>query len=555
MLIVCKDVIKIYKDSENKTSIPALRGCDLAVNEGELISIIGPSGSGKTTLINILAGLDLPSSGEVKIGAYNIPKLSLEKIKNYRMKNISLLDQFPERTLFLNISVNDNLEFAYNLLKKDYSQAHLNPSLVLEKLGISHLKNRITKTLSGGEMTRVALACAVSRNTPIILCDEPTGQLDSANTERVKQLLYKITRDFKTTIIVVTHDLRFIDGVDRTFEILDGRVSSVLNVEEQSKSSLKLEFPLQFKSYIDSTRTARIPEIIYKTLKLEDSINYLLDKKGKVEIKNPDNIPPDEIELEKLEKKEKILKIDQLPKNYLKNKKSIITLENVSKIYSTPGGEVPAITNVDLTILPEDIVFVLGPSGSGKTTLMKIIAGLEPISMGQIIINDILFSQLSDHERAIFRRKSMGIIAQQGNLNPYLTVYENLGLKEIYSRKEGFDLTKNEEEKLSLLQKLQINHRKDSYPLEISGGELQRASLALALKGSPKVLLLDEPTANLDSELAQKTIDLILSKAKEMNLTTIISTHDLSLLQKGLRVVQLLDGKIIKNGLSVEMEK
>lgn len=555
MIIECKDVIKIYKDPKSNTTISALRGCDLLVRKGELISIIGPSGSGKTTLVKILAGLDFPSSGTVKIKGKSLPYLSARNIRNYRMENISLLDQFPERTLFLNISVKDNLEFAYNLLKKeDNSEATLEPSIVLENLGISHLKNRIVKTLSGGEMTRVALACAVSKNTPIILCDEPTGQLDSENTERVRELLNRVTRDFKTTILVVTHDVRFIEGVDRTFEILDGRVSSILSAEDQMNSSLKLEFPLQFKSYIDSTMTARIPEVIYRTLKLEASVSYSVDKKGKVELKNPENISPDKMELEKLIRKEKVLKIEELTEKYREGKNAIIKLEKVSKIYSTPGEEINALSSLNLNIFSGDIIFVLGPSGSGKTTLMKLLAGLEQISEGQITINGTLFSLLSEHERAIFRRTFMGIIAQQGNLNPFLTIYENLGIKEIYSRNKKSNQNQIEKEKINLLQKFQIEHRKDAYPLEISGGELQRASLALALKGSPKFLLLDEPTANLDSKLAQTTIDLVLTTAQEMNLTTIISTHDVSLLHAGSRVIRLLDGEIIQNGICVKMD-
>lgn len=554
MIIECKDVIKIFKDPKNNTTISALRGCDLLVREGELISIIGPSGSGKTTLVKIIAGLDYPSSGTVKIKGKSLSYLSTRDIRNYRLKNISLINQFPERTLFLNISVKDNLEFVYNLLKKENNtEAILEPSIVLEKLGISHLKNRIVKTLSGGEMTRVALACAVSKNTPIILCDEPTGQLDSENAERVRELLYKVTRDFRTTILVVTHDIRFVEGVDRTFEILDGRVSSILSAEDQMTSSMKLEFPLEFKSYIDSTMTARIPEVIYRTLKLEDRVSYSVNKKGKVELKNPENISPDKMELEKLIQKEKVLKIEEISEKYIEGKKALIKLEKVSKIYSTPVEEINALSALNLDIFSGDIIFVLGPSGSGKTTLMKIITGLETVSEGQIMINGTLFSQLSDHERAIFRRTSMGIIAQQGTLNPFLTIFENMGLKEIYSRNKS-NLNHKEKEKTKLLQNFQIEHRKNAYPLEISGGELQRASLALALVDSPKILLLDEPTANLDSKLAQTTIDLIITTAQEMNLTTIISTHDVSLLQAGSRVIRLLDGKIIQNGVCKKID-
>ncbi len=281
MIVTCKDLIKIYKDSVRKINVPALRGCDFEVNQGELVSIVGPSGSGKTTLINILAGLDTPSSGEVEVAGYKLDKLNPKFLQAFRLLTIGLVDQFPERTLFLNVTIDDNLTYAESVINKPNSSENLSNQTILEQLGILKLKNRCVNTLSGGEITRVALACALAKGVPLILCDEPTGQLDGLNTDKIKFLLKMIVRDFGTTIIVVTHDKRFLDGVDRTFEIKDGRVTAILTHAERVLLQQSPKFPLRFKSYIDTTRTMHVPDMIYKTLKLTDSGEFLLKKKWK----------------------------------------------------------------------------------------------------------------------------------------------------------------------------------------------------------------------------------------------------------------------------------
>ncbi|MBN1330083.1 MAG: ATP-binding cassette domain-containing protein [Candidatus Heimdallarchaeota archaeon] len=549
MLIECKDLIKVYQDEINKISIPALRGCDLRLKKGELVSIVGPSGSGKTTLIKIIAGMDFPTSGLIKVANYQLETLPQEKLKEYRLENISLIDQFPERTLFLNISVSDNLEFSENLKKKQSTATNFRYMDILDKLGISYLEDRIVKTLSGGEMTRVALACAITKNTPIILCDEPTGQLDSLNTERVKDLLFNITREFGKTILVVTHDPRFIDGVDTSLEIKDGRVSSILSSKDKAMLDLKADYPMTFRSHIDSTKSTRIPDLVYRSLKLADSIDFQLDKEGKVLIKNPEEIPPELIDFNEIKKEKIFRKVINLPENYFEKKEFAISLQKTSKVYKTLGGEVYALSDFSLNIPKGELVFVIGPSGSGKTTLMNIISGMVTESSGEIMINDVLFSELSDEERAIFRRNAMGIVGQQGNLNPYLSIDENLDLKEIYKKTTKARSLSLEEEKKLLMDRFQIVHRRNSYPLEISGGELQRASLALAFQGQPKILLLDEPTANLDSELGYTVMDLVFTYTRENKITTIVSTHDINLLQDNSRVIELKDGKIEKDGL------
>jgi len=256
-MIEIKDLIKIFLDEETNTRVPALRGCDLTVKKGEIITIIGPSGSGKTTLVNIIAGLETYSSGYVRVGDYDLENLKTKALNTYRLKMIGIVDQFPERTLFLDGTIEDNMNFLSNIKNRATKEDYIRNASILEKLGIDHLKSRIVRGLSGGEMIRTAVACALAKKAPVLLCDEPTGQLDSLNTTRVKELLKQVSRDFGTAILVVTHDPRFQEGVDRTCEIRDGRVSSIINLSEQDAFDDQKKFPLKFNSQIDSTSSMR----------------------------------------------------------------------------------------------------------------------------------------------------------------------------------------------------------------------------------------------------------------------------------------------------------
>ncbi len=546
-MIECKDLIKIYQDEENKIRVPALRGCDLSVKTGEIFSIIGPSGSGKTTLINILAGLDKCSSGEVQVGGYQLALMSSKELNLYRKKMIGVVSQFPERTLFLDGTIKDNLKFALRLNQDSSISILKRNQEIIEKLGIEHLMHRVVRTLSGGEMVRTAIACTLAKEAPLLLCDEPTGQLDSMNTFRVKDLLRQVTKDFGTTVVVVTHDPRFQEGVDKTCEIRDGRVSSIIDVNEKITYGAKKEFPLRFKMQIDSSNSVRLPDFIIRSLNLTNAAELQYSKKGIVRLVHPEMIEPKEVTLDEIVIKRKELVLDSLPDNYFKQKSSIITLTNVSKTYYYNGNVIHALSDVNLKLQKGDITFILGPSGSGKTTLIKILAGLECTTSGQIEILDQPFSELSDADRAVFRRENIGLVTQQGNLHPFLTITESFLLKDILSWKNIRHL--DEENIETQLNQFKITQRKNSYPLEISGGELQRASLAIAVNKYPKIIILDEPTANMDAELATETMEKIYNIQKTTDITFLIATHDITLVKDDYRVLLLEDGKIKRDGI------
>ncbi|MGC9781124.1 MAG: ATP-binding cassette domain-containing protein [Candidatus Heimdallarchaeota archaeon] len=546
-MIECKDLIKIYSDQYTNFRVAALRGIDLRIKKGELISIIGPSGSGKSTFIKVLAGIEEISSGEARVGSYQLGSMTAKDLLSYRLNSIGLVHQFPERTLFLNGTVKDNLKFASSLCSMNRQVALKQNREILEHLNILDLENRRVSYLSGGEMIRTAIACMLAKNAHLLLCDEPTGQLDTENTERVKSLLKQISRDFGTTILVVTHDLRFISGVDRTCEIHSGRVSSLFNTEDNFAYE-KQEFPLLFSSQIDSSQSVRIPTEVYRLMQLKDNVNFSVSEDYKVEIVNPNGLVPQKIEIKEA-RKQKTLSVKSLPKDYYKTKEIEIKLVEVSKIYSTKTTQVHALTEITAEFYKGELAFVVGPSGSGKTTLIKLITGMESSTSGEIFVLDHELHMITDAECAKFRRNNIGIVSQQGNLHPYITIKENLFIRDILSNK-NIVLSKYPQDAVeSIFDMYHIEQRKNSYPLEISGGELQRASLAIAQFGKPGLLILDEPTANMDSELANEIMDQLYKIHEQFKTTMLISTHDINLVKDGTRVIELKDGKVDNDGL------
>ncbi|HUT82832.1 MAG TPA: ATP-binding cassette domain-containing protein [Candidatus Bathyarchaeia archaeon] len=552
-MIECNDVIKIYTDQNTNTRVAALRGIDLHINKGEIVSIIGPSGSGKSTLVKIIAGTETISSGELKVNNYEVANLNPTELLNYRLKTIGLVHQFPERTLFLSGTVMDNMIFASALYSKDKKENYRRSKDILEKLDILKVEHRKVSFLSGGEMIRCAIGCMLAKNAPILICDEPTGQLDSENTEKVKSLLKDISREFNTTVLVVTHDLRFLNGVDRTCEIHSGRVSALFNADEDIKFQDR-QFPLIFKSQIDSSHNVRIPNQIHNLLQLGVNMEFKVFEDSRVEIVHPDGIPPKPAIIEE-KKKQKHLTVEPLQADYFKDKVIEIDLKNVSKVYSSKGIDVHALSDVSLDFYKGEFAFVLGPSGSGKTTLIKLLTGIENCTSGEINILDNKLQNLTDNERAKFRRRNIGIVSQQGDLHPFITVKENLFIKDILSG-ATINLTKFPLDTIdSLFDTFQIEHRKNAYPLEISGGELQRASLAISQYGNPGLIILDEPTANMDSELAANVMELLYSLQGKIHNTLLITTHDINLVRDGTRVIELMDGKIKSNGIAHTFEE
>lgn len=222
--VEANDLFKIYKPAD--LEVVALRGVDLEVRAGELIGIVGASGSGKTTLLNILAGLERPSAGRIRVGERDLLDITDQDLVAYRRREVGFVWQATGRNLVPYLSVRDNIELPQAIAGAGKRQRRERAEELLEALQMSDKGRRYPSELSGGEQQRVAIAVALANNPPLLLADEPTGELDTNMAEDVFRMLQRINRRFGVTIIIVTHYAGIARWVDRVVRIRDGRIGS-----------------------------------------------------------------------------------------------------------------------------------------------------------------------------------------------------------------------------------------------------------------------------------------------------------------------------------------
>lgn len=222
----CRGVVQLYRSGD--ADVVALRGVDLDVEPSEILALLGPSGAGKSTVLALLAGLFPPSAGEVRIGPYDVGRMSGRELLSLRAGVLSLVMQGPARNLLSYATAAQNVAYAQRGARRfSASLAPLPaPERVLDELGLRHLAAVPVGRLSGGEQQRVALASAVAMRPPLLLVDEPTSQLDASARDTVVHLLHEINDVLGTTTVVVTHDPEVTASMSRTVTIRDGRVGS-----------------------------------------------------------------------------------------------------------------------------------------------------------------------------------------------------------------------------------------------------------------------------------------------------------------------------------------
>ncbi|MEZ4503763.1 MAG: ABC transporter ATP-binding protein [Dehalococcoidia bacterium] len=222
--IHCEDLFKIFKSED--LEVVALRGLDLKVARGEMMAIVGASGSGKSTLLNILAGLDTPSAGRVQVGERDLLTTTAEDLVQYRRTEVGFVWQQTGRNLIPYLSAQQNVEVPAILEGASRRQARRRAELLLEQVGLAERRKQRPDQLSGGEQQRVAIAVALANDPPLLLADEPTGELDSSTADEVFRVFRTLNETTGVTVVVVTHDRAIAQRVDRVVAMRDGRTST-----------------------------------------------------------------------------------------------------------------------------------------------------------------------------------------------------------------------------------------------------------------------------------------------------------------------------------------
>ena len=230
--IELKNVKKEYVMGSIK--IVAARDVSFEIEKGELVVILGPSGAGKTTILNLLGGMDLASSGKIMVDGEDITKLKRKELTRYRRNSIGFVFQFYN--LVQNLTALENVELAVQICKNP-----LDPQTVLEQVGLKDRINNFPAQLSGGEQQRVAIARAIAKNPKLLLCDEPTGALDSKTGIKILELLQKSCKELGMTTIIITHNAIISEIADKVIRLKNGTIEDI-TINKKPKNVKELDW-------------------------------------------------------------------------------------------------------------------------------------------------------------------------------------------------------------------------------------------------------------------------------------------------------------------------
>ncbi len=263
--IAVKDLVKVYR--LGGVEVQALRGLNMDIKEGEMISVIGPSGSGKTTLLNIVGGLDKATAGSVRVGDTEVTALDTTQLVEFRRKTVGHI--FQTLNLIPTLSAVENVELPMIAMGVSRSKRVERVKTLLGVVGLTERAKHKPDELSGGEQQRVAIAAALANDAPVLLADEPTGELDTVTAKIVVDFLTKVNRDLGKTIVMVTHDPSVARAANRILRIEDGMIRASL-------TPTQLMEPATAISYVDQLR-ARLADIDTQMEKLDNEF-----KAGKI---------------------------------------------------------------------------------------------------------------------------------------------------------------------------------------------------------------------------------------------------------------------------------
>ena len=491
--IELKDVFRVHSTPEGDAA--ALQGLSLRVAEGEVVTVLGPSGSGKSTLLRLLAGLERPSAGQVKVHGDDLAKLPARQLARYRSSLLGYADQHYGRALAPELTARELVALQLGLRGTPSAQRERRADELLDRVGLGDKRGRRPGELSGGEQQRVALCAALAHRPRVFLADEPTGELDSKTADQVYDVLAELVREHRCTTVIVSHDPESTRIADRIVRIRDGRVS-----EEWARDAaegdtivvgrggwLRLPEELLLRAGIGSHATATF----------EGGALVVAPAAGREVAQTVSDTTVSDTS----EETHRVVDAHGLAKRY---------------------GSTVVLDALDVTLDAGRLHAVVGPSGSGKTTLLHLLAGLELPDAGTITVAGTELTVLDRTARAALRRDKIAYVGQQAGLVPHLSALENVELVlALRGLEEGSRLAS-----LAALESVGLGERATQHVSRLSQGERARVAIARAIASRPALLLADEPTSRLDGANAIAVAVLLARLAEETGAAVVCSTHD-----------------------------
>lgn len=296
-MIECEGLVKIFKT--DNIEVVALQGMNISVKPGEMMAIIGNSGSGKSTLLNMLGGLDRPSAGKVRVGEWDLLKITDEQLVEYKRKTVGFIWQNNARNLLPYLSALENVEMPM-MLSGEYDRDYAKQ--LLTWVGLEHRMSNKLYQLSGGEQQRVAIAISLANRPKLLLADEPTGSVDSQTSDLIMDIFRRLNNELGVTIVIVTHDLSLASKVDRVVAIRDGLTSTefikrnpnldLVSIEERAKAMGEVH-----EEYVVVDRVGRlqVPKEYLEALHIDNKASMEFDGE-KILIRTPKQLEENEDE-------------------------------------------------------------------------------------------------------------------------------------------------------------------------------------------------------------------------------------------------------------------
>ncbi len=524
-LIEARSLTKVYQTGAG--GFTALNCIDLQVFPGEFLGVVGKSGAGKTTLLNMLSGVSEITSGEVifrptRNGAavgvekvLSLGTLNEDELAAWRGQNVGIVYQsfelLPQLDLVDNVMIPQDFSGRYS--PKNTQQRALE---LLDLVELSEHVYKLPAHISGGQKQRVAIARALINDPPLILADEPTGNLDSATAETILQLFNRLI-DAGKTIVMVTHDSSLAGRCSRTVQISDGKIVVSPSERYENNTSQTFSTGSSVRGLDEAPAAGR-----------DSSSPGGADNEGRPE---PQSRPNGASYARSISGKWSE-----------HSHQKAIELHDVVKTYVNAAGSFPALKGINLQMNYGQFVSIVGKSGSGKSTLLNMLTGIDHPTSGQVIIDGQHIYEMSESKRALWRGRAMGIVFQFFQLLPALTLLENTMLPMDYC--SVYPVSERPKRALELLRRVHLEDHANKLPSMVSSGQQQSAAIARALATDPPIIVADEPTGNLDSRSAAAIIHLFQELAAQGK-TILIVTHDPSITRRTEQTVILSDGEII----------
>jgi ABC-type lipoprotein export system ATPase subunit len=509
-----REVFCVHRTNEGDAA--ALQGTNLELARGEVLCVLGPSGAGKSTLLRVVAGIQPPSAGVVRLLGRDIGRMPSRSRSRLRHELVGFLGQHTESALSPDLRMRDAVALPLALRGVPRRERRTRVDELLEAAALTERADALPGELSGGERQRFALCAALAHRPALLLADEPTGELDDASADAIRALIVGLARTSGASVILVTHDPATAEAADRALRIRDGRIIGDRRGAEEALVIHDgwLRLPADLLTQAGIGRRARVrstPDGVIVTSADSDSDPASpAGPTGPASAQaRPQPVPWTPVQ---------------------------VGLCSVARTYRRGLTRRDVLGGLTHDFAPGRLTAITGRSGAGKTTLLKLVAGLDRPSSGQVTLDGQPLGDRDGEQLASLRRERIGYLSQEPAPIGFLSAEENAVL---VLRIRGWDADAAAERAASALTRASLADRARQRVHRLSAGEAQRLALARALASARGLLIVDEPTSRQDERNARAVAALLAAAAHEEGQTVICATHDPAVISQADHVVVL----------------